>query len=141
MTKSSPTRLLGRRSGKSALMAYAYGDPMVMTGLPYGHMHVPALPPRQFDGEPYLCRTCQRRLARTIGAASFCQCKGTNKKPERKHEAMTRRANWLLKSEFAPKPDAWSTLADYGQAESRIIKRWHDAIEIAQLATATGKKP
>lgn len=147
MTKSSPTRLLGRRSGKSAAMAYAYGGKAggMMTdwrsALPYGYASSSLPPPRQFDGEPYFCRTCQRRLARTIGAASFCQCKGTNKKPERKHEAMARHANWLLKNEFAPKPDAWSTLADYGQAESRILKRWHDAIEKEMFAAATGKKP
>lgn len=128
--------MLGRRSGKSAALvddAYSHWK----SALPYGHASSSLPPPRQFDGEPYLCRTCQRRLARTIGAASFCQCKGTNKKPERKHEAMTRRANWLLKSEFAPR----STLGDYGQAESRILKRWHDAIEKELLAAATGKKP
>lgn len=148
MTKSSPTRLLGRRSGKSAAMAYAYGGKVEgmtdwRSALPYGYVHAPALPPRQFDGEPYLCRTCRRRLVRTVGAASFCQCKGANRKPERKHEAMTRRANWLLKNEFAKRDDYWATgPGDYLQAESRILKRWHDAIEKEMLATtATGKKP
>lgn len=141
MTKSSPTRLLGRRSGKSAaLMDDAYSH--WKSALPYGHASSSLPPPRQFDGEPYLCRTCRRRLVRTVGAASFCQCKGTNKKPERKHEAMTRRANWLLKNEFAKCGDYWATgPGGYLQAESRILKRWHDAIEKEMLATATGKKP